>query len=244
MRRLRAHPDGVRAGAGFVLGRRAARLHRRRDQPLVDEPLPHDDVGLRETAVGSVAVTAFPVHHDVARGGLVDLRRSRLGRALGVDHCVERLPVDLDQLERVLGRLAGLGDDRRDARARERNLVDLERSRGHDMVLGAGGLPGARERVQVLEVAAGEDADHAGARRRTCRVDAPDARVRVRRAKDRDVRHSRQLEIVEVLRGARDQPGVLDPLDRRADEALPELGRHLAHLPAAAASPTALTMLW
>ena len=81
VRRLRAHPDGVGAGAGVVVGGGAARLHRRRDQPLVDEPLPHDDVGLARPRSVAVEVAARPVHDDVAGGVLVDLRRAVGGRA-------------------------------------------------------------------------------------------------------------------------------------------------------------------
>ena len=111
--------------------------------------------------------------------------------------------------------LRRLGDDGRDAGAGERDVVDLERARRRDEVVDAGRLPGARERVQVLEVPAREDADDAVRRRGARRVDRADARVRVRRAQDRDVRDAGQLQVVEVARLAGHQARVLDPLDRR-----------------------------
>ena len=46
VRRLRGHPDRVLAGRRLVLRRRAAGLHRRRDQALVDEALLDHDLGL------------------------------------------------------------------------------------------------------------------------------------------------------------------------------------------------------
>ena len=147
--------------------------------------------GVGERLLGRVGVAARPVHDDVAGRVVVDLRRAVGDRRLDVDDHGERLPVDVDQLERVLGGLLRLGDDGRDARAGERDAVDLERARRDDEVLGPGGLPGARERVQVLEVLAGEDADDAGRGRGARGVDPADARVRVRRAQDRDVGHVR-----------------------------------------------------
>ena len=85
-------------------------------------------------------------------------------RLLDVDDDVERLLLDLDQLERVLGRVLALRHDGGDAGARERDAVDLERPRRVDEVLDAARLPRAREGGQVLEVLAGEDGDNAGQR--------------------------------------------------------------------------------
>ena len=77
-----------------------------------------DDLGVRERGVGPLLVADVPLEHDVVGRVLVELRRARLGRLLGVHDRGQRLPVDEDQVERVL-RLAGrLGDDRGDALAR------------------------------------------------------------------------------------------------------------------------------
>ena len=77
---------------------------------------------------------------------LVQLRRALLDGALHVDDDLERLPVDVDQRERVLGRGPRLRDDGGDAGAGERDAVDLERARRGDEVLDPGRLPRARQR--------------------------------------------------------------------------------------------------
>ena len=118
MRALRGHPDGVLAVGRVVSADRAARLDRRRDQPLVDEALRDDDVGLAEGAAGRIRVAAFPLHADVPRSVLVELGSAGLDRLLGIDHDREHLPVDVDQRHRVLGRVAILGHDRGDTGAR------------------------------------------------------------------------------------------------------------------------------
>ena len=159
------HPDRVAARARVVCRRGAAHFHRRRDQSLVDEPLLDDDVRLGERLVGRVGVAARPVHHDVAGRVLVQLRCAVGDRGLDVDDDVERLAVDLDQIERVLGRVpVRAGDDDRDAGAGVRDAVDLERPRRVDEVLDASRLPRARQPGEVLEVLAGEDGDHARVR--------------------------------------------------------------------------------
>ncbi len=43
-----------------------------------------------------------PLEDDVVRGVLVELRRAGLDRLLGVDDGGQRLPVDVDRLERVV----------------------------------------------------------------------------------------------------------------------------------------------
>jgi hypothetical protein len=241
VRVLRGHPDRVLARRRLVRGRSAANLYRGRDQPLVDEPLLHDDLRFGQRLVGRLCVTDRPVHRDVAGCVLVQLDRTFGGCLLDVDDDVERLPVDVDQLERVLGRVLALGHDCGDAGACKRDAIDLERPRRVDEVLDAARLPRARQRGQVLEVLAGEDGDYARRRCRLRRVDALDAGVRVGRAQDRHVGHPRQLEIVEVLGGAGDQARVLDAPDRLADELRGCLrsGRHRA---TSAASWTARTM--
>ena len=97
MRALRGHPDRVLPGRRLVLRDGATRLDRRRQQPLVDEALLDDDLGFLERLVGRVGVAAVPVEGDVARRRLVQLRRAFLDRPLRVDDDLERLPVDLDQ---------------------------------------------------------------------------------------------------------------------------------------------------
>jgi hypothetical protein len=81
-----------------------------------------------------------------ARCVLVQLERAFGHSLLGVHYHVERLPVDLDQLERVLGGVRALGDYGRDTRAGEGDPVELQRPRRVDEVLDTAGLPRARKR--------------------------------------------------------------------------------------------------
>ena len=121
-----------------------------------------------------VLVADGPLEDDVVRGVLVELRRARLGRLLGVDDGRQRLLVDVDGVERVGGLLGRLGDDRRDALA---GPLDARRWRGCAgvftlfwMPARAAGRPGHRERV-VGDVGADDrrPARRASPSRRWCR---------------------------------------------------------------------------
>ena len=101
-----------------------------------------------------------------------------------VEHDGQRLVLDLDQVARVLGDVAVLGDHGRDRLAVVAHLLD----RDHVLDDRAGAEGGQRRRV-LGHVGAGDDADHARQRLRLRGVDGDDARVRVRAAHDRRVRH-------------------------------------------------------
>ena len=86
----------------------------------------------------------------------------------------------------------------------------------------------ARHRRHPREVVAreeltGDDGDHAVHRGRGRRVDAPDARVRDRRAQDRHVQHARQHVVVQIVALSCGEAVVVDALHRVADA--PDLGR-------------------
>ena len=150
VRRLARHPDRVLVGAGVVPADVAPGLHRVRDEPLVDEPLLDHDLGRVDRGGGAVLVAHGPLEDDVVRRVLVELRRARLGRLLGVDDRGQRLPVDDDRLDGVRGLLGRLRDDRGHALAVPLDAVGRERARRVDVVLdarGAAGRPGHRQRV-------------------------------------------------------------------------------------------------
>ena len=75
VRVLRRVPQRQLAGRRRELRDRAARLHRRRDQPLLDDAIADDDVGRRERGV-DVAARDGPVERDVA-GRLGDAAAAR-----------------------------------------------------------------------------------------------------------------------------------------------------------------------
>ena len=174
----------------------------------------------------------------------MDLERAVRHCLLDVDDRVERLPVHLDQRERILGLLGRLGDDDGDPGTGERDAVDLEHARRVDEVLDPARLPGARQRRQLLEVLAGVDAHDARRGRGGRRVDGADAGVGVGRAENRRVHHASQRQVVEVRGRAGDHAGVLDALDGLADQAGRLLLDHLGHAGTSvpAAARTARTM--
>ena len=141
VRRLARHPDRVFLGARVVPADVAADLHRVRDEPVVHQALLDDDLGVLERGIGAVLVADRPHEHDVVGGVLVELRRARLGRLLGVHDRRQRHVLDVDELERVLRLRRRLGDDRRDTLARPLDRVGRERARDVDVVLEAAAPP-------------------------------------------------------------------------------------------------------
>ena len=159
-------------------------MHARIDDLLLD-----DDVGLGERGLGGRRVAGLPVEAVVVGLALevgADHRRVGVERLAGVDDGVERVVVDVDELQRVAGRVAVLGDD-------ERHLLTLE---AH-LVGGQHGLHVVGQRRHPRQALLGQvGTGHHGLDLRMClgrrHIDADDPGVRVRRAQDRQVQHARQ----------------------------------------------------
>ena len=210
---------GVLVGARVVPADVAAGLHRVGDQPLVDDALADHDLGPVDGRVGAGLVADVPLEDDVVGGVLVELRRAIGDGLLHVDDRRQRLPIDLDGLERVVGLGLRVGDHRRDALTGPLDAVGGQDARGADVVLdarAAAGRPGHRERV-VGDVRADEHADDAGHRRRTAGVDRADVGVGVGAAEDGHMGHRLELDVVEEATFAGDEAGVLGALDRLAE---------------------------
>ena len=115
----------------------------------------------------------------------------------------QHVVLDVDQLERVPGRVAVLGDDEGDLLALEADPVGGQ----HGLhVVGQRRHPGE---ALLGQVGAGDDGLHLGMGLGGADVDADDVRVRDRRAQDREVQHARQLEVVDVPAHAADEARVL-----------------------------------
>ena len=126
-----------------------------------------DDVGFGEAAVEVTSLVPAWVGREVlAPHGLV-----------GVEERLERLPFDVDQIERGACLCRRVGGDRGD---------------GGTVVAGLGG--------QLVDVARPESGVDAGRFERGRKVDRGDARIRVRRAQDRRVQHPRQANVRRVTR--------------------------------------------
>ncbi len=159
---LEVRPGGQRPGGGVPVGDHGVALDRRGAPARECEALPYDEVRAVEGGV-RVAVREAAVGGDETR---------RLGGDEGVHDRVERLVVDLDELERVLGRVAIACDD--DGQRLARVACDLARGGVvGDRALHPGG-EGSRHRD---DVGPREDADYAGELERRAGVETGDARM-------------------------------------------------------------------
>ncbi len=219
VRRLVAVVDVELPGLRVEVGDDAARLERRRVAARVDDVARDDRVGLGECAVGRLLVTGLPrgAREVVALSGLVvaDQRRVGVERLAGVHDRRQRLVLDVDQLQGVVGRVLVGRDDERDLLALEAHLVAGEHGLG---VVGDRRHP---RQAQRLEVLGGDDRGDVGMRERLGRVDRDDARVRIRAAQDGAVHHAREPDVVEIVALAADEARVLLALQpAEADRAL------------------------
>ena len=230
VRRLGGLVEGELALDRVVVGDRAAGLQRRRVRPRVDHVLAHHDLGAVEDRVGGGPVAGLPVE-DVVVGAALEVvpdhRGARVQRLLRVDDRRQDVVVDVDQLDRVAGRVPVLGDDEGDLLALEADLVGGQ----HGLhVRGQRRRPGQVERLQVL---AGDDRLDPGVGQRPAGVDGHDPGVRDRRAQQRAVQHPGQRDVVDEPTLAAHQARVL-LAGQPAEADRPLLGR--GHW----ASPTAV----
>ena len=219
VRGLVAVVDVELAGLRVEVGDDAAGLQRRRVAARVDDVARDHGVGLGECLVGGRLVAGLPGRAGevvaLARLVVADQRRVVVERAAGVHHRGQRLVLDVDQAERVVGRVLVGGDHERHLLALEAHLV----ARQHGLrVVGDRGHPGQAERLEVL---GGDHRGHVGMGERGRRVDRDDARVRVGAAQQRAVDHARQPDVVEVVALAADEARILLALEpAEADRAL------------------------
>lgn len=176
-------------------------------------------VGLGEHAISRRLVAGLPgrAREVVPLAGLVvaNQRRAGVKRLTGVDDRRQRVVLDVDQCQRVVGRVLVGRDHERDLLALEAHLVAREHRLG---VVGDRRHPRQSERLEVL------GRDHGGdvrVRERLGGVDRDDPSVCVGAAEHRAVDHSRQPDVVEIGALAADESRVLLALQPpEADRAL------------------------
>ena len=175
-------------------------------------------------------------------------------RVVVADDGVERIDLDLDEIARILGDVARLGDDERHRLPGEPDVAvgeDPER-------------PSAVAALEVdpcfldvaVEVGAGEHRDHAGQLPGGGDVEGRDRPAGDVAAHERHMEHAGHDDVVDVRAVPGDQPGILAPLHALTDEAVAARrpvgggsagmiggGRHDV-LRAPAAICTALTIPW
>ena len=133
-----------------------------------------------------------------------------------VDHGVERLVVDLDQLGRLARGLGAVGHDEGHRIADMAHAaIGQRRPRRHDHRLHR---RQARHVAQPLgrKVGMGVDGTHAGERRRRRNVDPLDERMGMRRAQHVAVQAICNRDVIDVAAAARQEPRILEPAQRLA----------------------------
>ena len=118
VRRLGAAVDGHRSGAVVEFGQNRPRLQRARDQVLVPQPPPDDNVGMLLCRRVVACIHRNP-EHDVAVLGIGQSRMHQWGVGLcclpRVGHRGQRLVVDVNRVRRVRGGVGVGGNDGGDA---------------------------------------------------------------------------------------------------------------------------------
>ena len=231
-------PHRQLAGGSAPLCQRGPRLHRIRNEPLLDNPFLDDDLGVPERRV-DVAAGHHPVEGLVVRHISVQLRRTGSESQLRIGHRRQRFVLDLDEIERVVRLIDGLGHDDRDDVADVADRFGADGFVHRDLQVRVRQQPGARDRFERRDIPARVDSQHAGGLPGPVGIDPADARVCVRAAEHGGVHHAREREVVGIGRGSGDEARILTPPDPRPEDS----GAHFLPM-TAAASRTARTMFW
>ena len=201
----------------------------RRDDDAVVHHLDLDDVrGLGHRLRHRIGVAALDVVGEIARRLGPDRRRPGGECREAVDHGVERLVVDLDQLGRLACGLRAVGHDEGHRIADMAHAaIGQRRPRRHDHRLDR---RQARHVAQALgrKVGMGVDGAHAGKRCRRRNVDPLDDGMGMRRAQHVAVQAICNRDVIDVAAAAGQEPRILEPAQRLADHLLLSAIAHVA----------------
>ena len=222
MRVLARRKKRVVAGGAVEFADRGARLHRVRNETVVDEVELDDARGLGEGGIDRGEVAEAPVVTEIARHIGKDLRCPRLQRLAGVDDRRLLDILDLDLVGRLARLIEGLGDDDGDRVADVAHVVGRERRvrrLGHRRAVFRMNLPTAGQPADAIRrhVLAGEDSGDAGGLRRGGGVDAGYPRMCIGAAQDVGVELVRAVDVVGVGALSGQKAVILAPPDRRSD---------------------------
>ena len=220
VRVLARHPDRQLLVVGLVLGDHPARLHRRRSQALLEDPLLHHHLGTAEGAVGGLPGDHGDVPANVVGEVDVDLRAVRLEGLLQVHHGGKGLVVDLDQVGRVIRCGFGVGEHHGHDLALVGGLAGGDREPlRHRLLLGREGGDGRMGPGDLaLEILRRVDGSNARGGGRLGDVDLLDLGVRVGAAHEGRMNLPRPVQVVDVAAVPGDQPGVFAAMDLGADQ--------------------------
>jgi hypothetical protein len=110
VRILRGIPQRQLARRGQVVRERAARLHRRRNETLLNDAVANDDVGLAECGI-DVATQRRPSGRQCCSALPVQLRCAGLNRLSGSTTAVSVFVIDFNEIDRIGGLFRRVGDD-------------------------------------------------------------------------------------------------------------------------------------
>ena len=239
-RRLRGVPNRELIEACVVAGDDAPGLHRLGRAPLGPELLAQHEISGGEGALDISAVVGGAAG-DIGIGVVMDQRRPRLRRRHEIDRRRLGRIVDLDQVERILGKVTTARHHQRHRLADEAHLARRERSMGARMDEAGVLIEQRHGRVGVAQIIVGDHRVYAGERERGACIDAREARLGVGAAEHGRVQHVRQVNVIDEARAPGKQPCILAPLDRLADQ---PRGHGSSPRSIAAARRTAATICW
>ena len=176
-----------------------------------------------------IGVAALDVVGEIARRLGPDRRRPGGECREAVDHGVERLVVDLDQLGRLARGLRAVGDDEGHRIADMAHAaIGQRRPRRHDHRLDR---RQARHVAQALGRKVGMRCRRARTPAQRCRrrnVDPLDDGMGMRRAQHVAVQAIRNRDVIDIAAAAGQEPRILEPAQRLADHLLLSAIAHVA----------------
>ncbi len=140
------------------------------------------------------------------------------GRGVAIGDRGQRLDVDLDQAERVLGNAGSVGEHERDRLADIAHLRLRDHRLAEPLEFRQRLQPHRHARHALADVPGGDHAVHACERERRRSVDRADAAMRDRAAQHRRMQQPFAREIIDKLAAPAHEAQVLQALDRAADE--------------------------
>ena len=222
MRVLARRVERDRVGPEVVFADRRARLHRVRDQAIVDEIDLGHVLCRGERRVRRSFVAEMPIVDACCSARRHEPRATGIRGRLDVNHRRQHGVVNLDLFPRVARLRVSLGDDDGDVVADIAHLALGERGMGarfhwravlridHDAADEAADLVGR-------DVVAGEDRNDARRFQRRGRVDLVDCRMGVRRAQKIGMGLARTIDVVDVVALAGDEADVFRAFDGGAN---------------------------
>ena len=155
------------------------------------------------------------VFGDIVRAalGMKNRLAARIDRLHHVGDRRQWLVVDLDERGCVFGDVARIGDDQRHRLADMADFSERDRALLDRRIGEAGKEPGLLRRLL-----AGDHGDNSGQRLGRALVDRPDARMRVRAAQRRRMRHIGQHDVVDEAAAPGQEARILLAQHARADD--------------------------